>query len=147
MMFTGSIEAKLDEKGRVFFPSSFRKLLPESEREFVLKRDIYQPCLVVFPLSAWQLEVEVLRTKLNRWNPREAMIFRQYLSDAEQFQLDSNGRFILPKRLLNFAGIDHVVTFVGVDDRIEIWAKREADFMSADDYAKAVEQLLGGRSE
>lgn len=146
-MFTGSIEAKLDEKGRVFFPSSFRKLLLESEREFVLKRDIYQPCLVVFPMSAWQSEVEVLRTKLNRWNPQEAMIFRQYLSDAEQFQLDSNGRFILPKRLLAFAGIDHAVTFVGMDDRIEIWAKRENDFIAPEDYAKAVEALLGGKTE
>ena len=146
-MFTGSIEAKLDEKGRVFFPSSFRKLLPESEREFVLKRDIYQPCLVVFPMSAWQSEVEVLRTKLNRWNPQEAMIFRQYLSDAEQFQLDSNGRLILPKSLLAFAGIDHAVTFVGMDDRIEIWAKRENDFIAPEDYAKAVEALLGGKTE
>ena len=85
MRFTGSIEAKLDAKGRVFFPSDFRRKLAEPDTILVLKRDIYQPCLVIYPYSVWEAEVETLRQRLNRWDARQAMLFRQFLADVEVF--------------------------------------------------------------
>lgn len=53
MRFTGTIDAKLDAKGRVFLPSDFRKQLAESDPRLVLKRDVYQPCLVIYPYAVW----------------------------------------------------------------------------------------------
>ena len=99
MKFTGKISAKLDAKGRVFFPAAFRKLLVDGEGDFVLRRDVYQPCLVVYPLVVWEEEVALLRQRLNRWDPRQAMVFRQFMSDAELISLDSSGRFLLPKQI------------------------------------------------
>ena len=50
MRFTGSIDAKVDEKGRVFVPSSFRKILQrEDAAGLVLRRDVFQRCLVLYP--------------------------------------------------------------------------------------------------
>ena len=47
MQFLGNIEAKVDAKGRVFIPANFRKILAEGgEERLVLRKDVYQDCLV-----------------------------------------------------------------------------------------------------
>ena len=48
MQFIGNVEAKMDAKGRVFFPASFRKLL-QAEGRLIMRKDIYQDCLVLYP--------------------------------------------------------------------------------------------------
>ena len=145
MIFTGMTSAKLDAKGRVFLPSDFRKQLEGADSRFVLKRDVFQPCLVVYPYSVWETEVDGLRQRLNRWNPREAMLFRQFMADVEVMELDSKGRFILPKRWLAVCHIADSVSFIGVDDRIEVWSTSltEQPFLAPDDYALAMEEMMG----
>lgn len=144
MHFTGTIAAKIDTKGRVFLPSEFRKQIADSDSLLVLKRDIYQPCLVIYPQSVWNTEVEELLKHLNRWNKRDAMIFRQFMADAEQATLDSNGRLLVSKRFMQICSIDHSVEFVGVDDRIELWSveQREAYFLSPEELATSMENLV-----
>lgn len=144
MHFTGTIAAKIDAKGRVFLPSEFRKQMPNSDSSLVLKRDIYQPCLVIYPQSVWNTEVNELRKHLNRWNKREAMMFRQFMADAEQATLDSNGRLLVSKRFMQQCGIEHAVEFVGVDDRIELWSaeQREACFLSPEELASTMDSLV-----
>ena len=73
MRFTGTIKAKLDAKGRVFLPASFRRLLRDDEAEFVLKRDAFQPCLTVYPRAAWDAEVADLRSRLDSWRADHRM--------------------------------------------------------------------------
>ena len=52
MRFLGNIEAKVDEKGRVFLPSAFRKVLDTAAEDgLVLRKDVFQPCLVLYPES------------------------------------------------------------------------------------------------
>ena len=65
--------------------------------------------------------------------------------DAERIELDGNGRFLIGKRYLQMAGIDRDVKFIGMDDTIEIWAleKTEKPFMDADDFGKALEEVMG----
>ena len=144
MKFTGTASAKLDAKGRVFFPATFRKLLAEDEVEFILRRDVYQPCLVVYPMAVWENEVETLRKRLNLWNPQQAMVFRQFMADAESISLDASGRFLLPKRMLQIANIASEVVFVGVDDRIEVWSKEkmEQPFLSPEEFGKSLQNLM-----
>ena len=61
MRFTGSIDAKTDEKGRVFVPSVFRKILfGEGEEGFILRRDLFEPCLVLYPRSVWEARVDAM---------------------------------------------------------------------------------------
>ncbi len=144
MRFIGTIPARLDAKGRVFFPSTFRKLLPGEGMQFVLKRDVFQPCLVVYPYNVWLEEVDALHLRLNRWNKEEANILRQFLSDVEVFSLDSNGRFLIPKRYLESAEMTDAVTFIGLDDRIELWSKQhtEVPFVDAGKFADTLENIM-----
>ena len=88
MRFVGNIEAKTDAKGRVFLPSAFRKLLQTAAEEgLVLRKDIFQPCLVLYPQSVWDEQLNLLRSRLNRWNAQHQQLFRQFVSDVEQLTL------------------------------------------------------------
>ena len=135
IQFLGNIEAKADAKGRVFIPATFRKQLQAaSEERLVLRKDVYQDCLVLYPESVWFATQNQLRCRLNKWNAKQQMIFRQFVSDAEVMTLD-----------LQMAGIQSDVRFIGVDNTIEIWAKERADqpFMNPDEFSEALEELLG----
>jgi len=146
MQFLGNIEARIDAKARVFVPASFRKLLQASgQNELVLRKDIFQNCLVLYPLVIWEEEVAKLRSRLSRWDKTQQNIFRQFVLDAERLELDANGRVLIPKRCLQMASIESDVTFLGVDNTIEIWAKGELEkaTISAADFGQEIERLMG----
>ena len=146
MRFLGNIEAKTDAKGRAFLPAVFRKVLNASgEESLVLRKDIFEPCLVLYPESVWNERMDALRKRLSRWSRRDQMIYRQYVTDVEMITLDGNGRFLIPKRYLKMANIDQQIRFTGMDDCIEIWANSENNepFMSAEEFSKAMEEAMG----
>ena len=145
MRFLGNSEARTDAKGRVFLPAIFRKQLQAAAEECLLMRkDTYQSWLVLYPESAWNEQMNQLRNRLNRWDPKHQMIFRQFVSDVEIITLDSNGRFLIPKRYLKLANIEQEVRFIGMDDTIEIWSKEttEKPFMSPDDFGKELAEIM-----
>ena len=145
MRFLGNIEAKADAKGRAFLPAVFRKVLQASgEENLVLRKDVFESCLVLYPERVWNEQLDVLRQRLNRWDKKQWQIFRQFVSDAEMVTLDGNGRFLIPKRYLKLAGIEQELKFIGVDDTIEIWSKdnSEAPFVEPVDFGSALQTLM-----
>lgn len=146
IQFLGNIEAKTDAKGRVFIPASFRKQLQAaSEERLVLRKDVFQDCLVLYPESIWFKTQNQLRQRLNKWNAKHQQVFRQFVSDAEMMTPDGNGRILLSKRYLQMAGIQSDVRFIGVDNTIEIWAKERAEqpFMDPEEFSEALQGILG----
>lgn len=145
MRFWGNIEAKTDAKGRAFLPAVFRKVLQGAgEERLVLRKDIHQPCLVLYPESVWNNRIDDLRAKLNLWTKDHRQVFRQFISAVESVALDGNGRFLIPKRYLAMAEIKQEIRFIGMDDTIEIWSNDNArePFMQPDDFGKAMESLM-----
>ncbi len=133
MRFTGSIDAKTDEKGRVFVPSVFRKILQKEEEEgLVLRRDLFVNCLVLYPKSVWDAQVDTVRARTNLFNRQQREALRLFTADAENVTLDSGGRMLIPRRYLEHAGIKSDVRFIGVDDTIEIWSKPAAEDLLSD---------------
>jgi MraZ protein len=145
MRFLGNIEAKIDAKGRAFLPASFRKILQAGGEEgLVLRKDVFQSCLVLYPESVWNEQMDTMRQRLNRWNKQQQQVFRQFVSEVELITLDGNGRFLIPKRYQRLAAIEQDIKFVGIGDTIEIWGlkKAEEQQMSADDFSNALEELM-----
>ena len=145
MRFLGNIEAKTDAKGRVFLPAAFRKELQAfCEERLVLRKDIFQSCLVLYPESVWNQQIDILRQRLNRWNKDEWQLFRQFVSDVEPVSLDGNGRFLIPKRYMKLANIEQTVKFIGIDDTIEIWNAETANepFMEPNAFGEALQQIM-----
>lgn len=145
MRFLGNIEAKADAKGRAFLPATFRKVLQTGgEERLVLRKDVFQTCLVLYPESVWNEQMDSMRQRLNRWNKTQQQVFRQFVSDVELVSLDGNGRFLIPKRFQRMANIEQEIRFIGMGDTIEIWSNNEAEQqkMSAEDFGNALEELI-----
>jgi len=125
MRFLGNIEAKTDVKGRAFLPAVFRKVLQASgDENLVLRRDVFQKCLVLYPESVWNARLDMLKAQLRPWKQAHQQMFRQFVSEAEVVSLDGNGRFLISKRLQKMAEIDQDIQFIGMDDTIEIWSPK-----------------------
>ena len=150
MRFIGNIEAKTDSKGRVFLPACFRRtLINEGCDKVMLRKDVYQDCLAIYPMTNWNEQLDALRSRLDKWNSKHQMIFRQFVSDVEIITLDASGRFLIPKRYLKLAHIEQEVRFIGMDNTIEIWAKEIADkpFMEPEEFEKGLEEIMGTAKE
>ncbi len=145
IQFIGSCDAKADVKGRVFLPANFRHVLQEAgEESMVMRKDVFQDCLVIYPETIWKEQLAALRSKLSRWNRQEQQIFRQFAADAEILTTDTNGRILIPRRYRELAGINLDVRFIGMDDTIEIWAREKVDasFITPEEFGEKLEQLM-----
>lgn len=188
MQLIGTIEAKVDQKGRVFMPASFRKALAQSQKDsarglddsgkgqinpaqsqkdsgkglndparsqkdtgakdgelrLVMRKDVFERCLVLYPEGVWNERLEQLRSRLSVWRRRDQEMLRSYVSDAEWITLDSNGRLLIPKRYLQMADIQSEVTFVGMNDTVEVWATPSfRQMQSRVDIADGIEEAMG----
>ncbi|KAA6309146.1 Transcriptional regulator MraZ, partial [termite gut metagenome] len=66
--FFGNIEAKVDVKGRVFIPAQFRKQLTSGiEEKLIMRKDVFQDCLALYPEFVWNEELEELLSRMNKW--------------------------------------------------------------------------------
>ena len=150
MRFLGTIEAKIDVKGRAFLPAIFRKQLQAGgEERLVMRKDVFQSCLVLYPESVWNAQMDQMRSQLSRWNRRQQQVFRKFVSEVELLVLDGNGRFLRPERYQRMAEIEQDVKFIGMGDVIEIWSgiKVEEQQMASEDFEQALEQMMGDGEE
>ena len=148
MRFLGNIEAKTDPKGRAFLPAVFRKVLQASgEENLVLRRDVFQKCLVLYPESVWNARLDLLKQQLRPWKQSHQQMFRQFVSEAEVVTLDGNGRFLISKRLQKIAEIDQDIQFIGMDDTIEIWSPRnlEQTLKTDEDFGSEFENIMNAQ--
>ena len=147
MRFLGNVEAKTDAKGRAFLPAVFRKVLSASgEENLVLRKDVFQSCLVLYPESVWNERLDMLKEQLRPWKPVHQQMFRQFVSEAEVVTLDGNGRFLIAKRLQRAAGIGQDLQFIGMDDTIEIWSPQnlQKTLKSDEEFGEEFEKIMSG---
>ena len=147
MRFLGNVEAKTDAKGRAFLPAVFRKVLSASgEENLVLRKDVFQSCLVLYPESVWNERLDMLKEQLRPWKPVHQQMFRQFVSEAEVVTLDGNGRFLISKRLQRAAGISQDLQFIGMDDTIEIWSPQDLQktLKSDEEFGEEFEKIMSG---
>ena len=115
----------------------------------MMRKDIFQSCLVLYPEESWNRRVDELSAQLDPWNGKDQSIFRKFVANAEETTLDSNGRILIPKRYMTLVGIQQEVCFVGMDDTIEIWAKDklEESLMDADTFSIEIEKAMSGHKD
>lgn len=144
--FIGKYEVKADVKGRIFIPSSYRKLLPEGEKErVVLRRDIENDCLIIFPEHIWNEKLSDFKSRLDEWNPVDQLILMQFVSEAEWLDIDSQGRVLISKKNMVTIGVENSeVLFVGMIDRFAVWSKSryENSKMSPVNFAALMKEKM-----
>jgi MraZ protein len=145
--FIGDYSCKLDVKGRVMLPSAFKKhLSAEAQNKFVVKKDIFEKCLVLYPMDEWDRQTTILRAKINPYNKEHNKFLRGFYRGTAELELDTNNRLLMPRRLIDLVEIGREVIMAGQDDRIEIWAKDQYGKVASgeDEFADLAEKILGG---
>ncbi|MFO7621090.1 MAG: cell division/cell wall cluster transcriptional repressor MraZ [Bacteroidales bacterium] len=145
--FIGDYPCKVDAKGRIILPSTFKKQMPSAAQDhFVVRKDIFENCLVLYSIDDWNRQLEKIRKRINPYNREHNMFLRNFFKGTAEILLDSNNRMLIPKRLLDLINADRDVVLAGQDGRIEIWAASIYDRidMPPDDFANLAEKLLGG---
>lgn len=121
--FIGNIEAKADDKGRIFIPATYRKILNEiGSQRIIMRRDTDNACLIFYPETVWNTKVELLRQALNEWDPEDRMILMQFMAEAEILEMDNQGRILLQRKYLELLGAQQDILFVGMLDRFAMWS-------------------------
>ncbi|MBU8891311.1 MAG: division/cell wall cluster transcriptional repressor MraZ [Bacteroidales bacterium] len=146
----GDYNCKVDEKGRVTFPSSLKKQMGSvSESRFVVKKDIFEQCLVLFPIEEWERQNAIIRGKINPYNKEHNKFLRNFYRGSAEIVLDSNNRMLIPKRLLDLANISKEAILAGQDGKIEVWSKELYELVGQkqDDFATLAEKIMGGEFE
>jgi len=149
MNLLGEYDCKVDAKGRLMLPSGLKRQLEEIAHEgFVVNRNIFEPCLDVYPMSEWKKVSEKL-SSLNRFVRKEALFIRKFLNGATPLNLDGSFRVNLPASLMKYAGITRTVKVLGNNDRIEIWDKEQYEKMLSEeiDFASLAEDVMGNKNE
>ena len=120
-MFLSSYENKIDKKGRVSVPSTFRSHLGSmGYNGFISYPSFNHPALE----ACSQDRIEKLSNTIDSLNPFEEkrdFFATSILSESEQLQFDTEGRISLPEKLLSHAKIKTNVLFVGLGKTFQIW--------------------------
>ena len=120
-MFLSSYENKLDKKGRVSVPASFRSHLSSlGYNGFIAYPSFNHEALE----ACSEDRIEKLSNTIDSLNPFEEK--RDYfatsiLSESVNLQFDSEGRVLITDKLLNHAKIKSSILFVGLGKTFQIW--------------------------
>ncbi len=126
-MFLSSFENKIDKKGRVSVPATFRSHL----NSMGYNGFISYPSFNHNALEACsQDRIEKLSSAIDSLNPFEEK--RDYfatsvLSESENLQFDTEGRVSISEKLLQHAKITNNVLFVGLGKTFQIWEPKIFD--------------------
>jgi MraZ protein len=139
-MLIGQYTSKLTDKDRVSVPKKVRRELGE---ELIVAR-WYENCLVLVSRDTWKKLLVRLTGRSNLIVAPVRDVDRFIWGLAFEVKLDKQGRFIMPKALLTYAGIKSDVVFVGLGDRVEIWAEEKWSDLEGtveEKAARAIERI------
>lgn len=120
-MFLGTHSTSLINTNRIILPKKFRILFKGNQ--IVLTKGLDQ-CIWGFDLENWQkVTDEYLKLPIGEGENREKR--RNIFGEAEVVELDKQGRFLVPLRLMEYAKLKKDLDLVGIGDRFEIWNPRE----------------------
>ena len=120
-MFLSSFENKLDKKGRVSVPATFRSYLSSMGYNGFISYPSFNHSALE---ACSQDRIEKLSNTIDSLNPFEEK--RDYfatsvLSESVNLQFDTEGRVSLTEKLLDHAKIKNDILFVGLGKTFQLW--------------------------
>lgn len=123
--FLGSHQNRLDAKGRVSIPASFRAALrgvdPQaSPIALILRPSHTYPCIEGWSVSMFETAAAPLAA-MELFSPQHDDLAAAIYSDAYPLEADREGRIVVPEALVAHAGLTETVTFMGLGRVFHIW--------------------------
>jgi MraZ protein len=148
--FIGDYTCRIDSKGRIALPSAIKRQMKDGLQDgFVLRRDIFEKCLILYPMKEWERQNQIIRERTNPYRKEHAAFLRMFFSGTAEIMPDGSSRILIPRRLMEYAGIDGEVVMAGQYGRIEIWSAKDYEKVSRadDELAAMAEKILGRPNE
>ncbi|MDY0907410.1 division/cell wall cluster transcriptional repressor MraZ [Pedobacter sp. CFBP9032] len=143
----GEFDCKLDAKGRLMVPAALKKQLPNAENEGLIINRGFEKNLVIYPKNVWDAVVADL-AKLNIYDQENRAFVRAFTRGATELSLDAAGRVLLPKSLVEYAGIGSDLVLACQLDRIEVWDKKSYEDIFDDvpaNFADLAQKVMGNK--
>lgn len=117
MVFFGEYQISFSGSGRLLLPKKVRELLKGNT--FILTKG-FDNCLAGYDKDDWEKRAaELLNPSLLQPNDMEN---RRYIfSSLVYLEIDEQGRFVIPKNLLEYSQLKEKSVIIGVGDHFEIW--------------------------
>ncbi len=138
--FLGTHQNRLDAKGRVSIPASFRTALragaePDAATSLILRTSHKHPCIEGWPLSTFQ-EMSRGINKLRQFSDEHEDLSTSVYANAYETETDKEGRILLSADLVEHAGLSSLASFMGMGEIFQIWepaacARRKAEAREA----------------
>jgi MraZ protein len=117
-----------------------------NQERFVIKKDIFDNCLILYPIEEWERQSKIIRKKINPYKKEHTMFLRRFFKGMAELMLDGNNRLLIPKRLLDEVNADKEIVMAGQFGKIEIWAKEQYEKIEVgdDEFAGMAEKIMEG---
>ena len=136
-MFISTYENKLDKKGRVSVPASYRSHLSALGYSGVICYPSFTNSSIEFcPQDRLQKIIDTIDT-LNPFEENRDIFSTSILANSFQLNFDSEGRVTIPDKFLSHSGIKEKVLFVGQGKTFQMWEPSEFKNFSEDARKKA----------
>jgi len=120
-MFLGEYEVSFTAPGRVVLPKKLREAI---NNDTVVLTKGANNCLSGYEPGTWEKATETLMN--NPLTDETNLDKKRFLFSATSYvEIDDQGRFVIPRVLLQFADLQEKAVIIGVGDHFEIWNDRQ----------------------
>ena len=136
-MYRGCSKISIDSKGRLAVPSRYRALiLEQAQNNLVITLNPLDRSLYLYPLPEWEIIEDKLAalSDFDKQSRRTKQMMRGYANDR---QLDSQGRILIPKELRGHAELSRQAIILGQGNKFEIWNEKTWE-KQRDDWLESV---------
>jgi MraZ protein len=123
--FFGRHYQRLDEKGRMIVPASFRDVLKGNYgNKIYMTATLRDECLQIFPDEEWKVLMEKVKS-LPKTNEAVKYFKRKVIGSAVECEVDRQGRVLIPQALREDVTIEinAEIVVAGLENIIEVWDK------------------------
>lgn len=128
----GEYDCKIDAKGRIKLPSGLLKQLGDMSLNFTINRG-FEKHLMLYPEAEWLKKTKEIDKKFNIYKTKERKALRYFYRGATKVVADGSERILIPKGLMQFAGLEKEVVLFAYQKQIEIWAKNRYEAIISDE--------------
>lgn len=119
-MFRGNAPARIDDKGRLKVPTTFRALLEGKYGRDLFVTSLSGEYVRVYPMPVW-LEIEQKLSQVPSTNPAKLRYLDRVNYFGQVSQLDTQGRVLVPVRLREAATMSGDVDVLGLFNYLDVW--------------------------
>ena len=138
---------RLDAKGRVSVPASFRAVLARDGFDGLYCHPTLDRPALDAGGNALLAEIEALIASFPPYSEQREQFSLALYGTSETLKIDGEGRVVLTDTLKSHAGIKDAVMFVGLGHKFRIWepGRFRAELTEATDKVRAFQQEPGTR--